>query len=83
LTKCHISSTSTVTAATGTSGSGKAAASARTHFSTATSLTPSTRTIMLKLMPPMPYSSTARAFMAGGLPRKGVSVKWQPHVRQR
>ena len=66
-----------------TTGSGKAAASARTHFSTATSLTPSTRPIMLKLMPPMPYSRIARAFIAGGLPRKGVLVKWHPHPRQR
>ncbi len=78
-----MSSTSTATTDELTSGFGKVAASARTYFSTATSLTPSTRLIMLKLMPPMPYSSTARAFMAGGLPRKGVSVKWQPHVRQR
>ncbi len=66
-----------------TSGSGKAAASARTHFSTATSLTPSTRLIALKLMPPMPYSSTASAFIAVGLPRNGVSVKCEPHARQR
>jgi len=98
--KCHISSTSTVTTDEGTTSSGKAAASARTHFSTATSLTPSTRPIMLKLTPPpalfhrlrrwnlqapppMPYSRMAKAFIAGGLPRKGVSVKWHPHLRQR
>ena len=67
--------TSTVTTSAATSGSSKAAASARTHFSTATSLTPSTRLMALKLMPPMPYSSTASAFIAGGLPRNGVSVK--------
>ncbi len=66
-----------------TSGSGRVDALGRTHFSTATSLTPSTRPIMLKLMPPIPYSSTAKAFMAGGLPRNGVSVKWHPHARQR
>ena len=58
-----------------TSGSGKADASARIHFSTATSLTPSKRPMALKLMPPMPYSSTANTFIAGGLPRRGVSVK--------
>ena len=81
--KCHISSTSTVTTDEGTTGSGRLAASARTHFSTATSLTPSTRPIMLKLMPPMPYSSKAKAFIAGGLPRGGVSVKWHPHPRHR
>ncbi len=35
--------------------------------------------IMLKLMLPMPYSSTASVFIATGLPGAGVSVKWQPH----
>jgi hypothetical protein len=64
-----------VTTSAGTAGSGKAEASARTHFSTATSLTPNRRPIMLKLMLPMPYNSTASAFIAGGLPRNGVSVK--------
>jgi len=81
--KCHISSTSTVTTDGGTTGSGKAAASARTHFSIATSLTPSTRPIMLKLMPPIPYSKMAKALIAGGLPRRGVLVKRHPHARQR
>jgi len=60
----------------GTARSGKADALARTHLNTATSLTPSRQPIMLKLMLPMPYSSTANAFIAGGLPRAGVSVKW-------
>ena len=73
--KCPIWSTSTVTTCAGTSDSGKAGASARTHFSTVTSLTPNRRPIMLKLMLPMPYSSIASAFIAGGLPRNGVSVK--------
>ena len=36
---------------------------------------PSTRLIALKLVPPMPYGSTAGAFIAAGLPRNGVPVK--------
>ena len=67
----HISSTATATTAADTFGSGRVDASARTHFSTAISINLSTRTVMLKLMP---YSNTAGAFMAGGLPRKGMSV---------
>ena len=44
-------------------------------FDTATLLTPSRRPMALKLMLPMPYSNSARAFIADGLPRRGVSVK--------
>jgi hypothetical protein len=63
-----------------TAGSGNRRAWLRTHLRTATSLTPRRRAMLQKLILPMAYSITARAFRAGGLPRGGVFVKLQPQV---
>jgi hypothetical protein len=38
------------------------------------------RAMLQKLILPIAYSINANAFIAGGLPRNGVSVKWYPQV---
>jgi hypothetical protein len=80
LRKCHISSSVMMTVSAVTAGSGSRRASFRTQFSTATSLTPRMRAMLQKLILPIAYSINANAFIAGGLPRNGVSVKWYPQV---
>ena len=73
--KCHISSNVMITAPAGTEGSGRRCAASRTQVSTVTSLTRRRRAMPRKLMLPMAYSSSASAFIPGGLPRGGVIVK--------
>lgn len=81
--KCHISSNVTITVPSGTEGSGRRCAASRTQVSTVTSLTRRSRAMPRKPMFPMAYSSSASAFISGGLPRGGVMVKLQPHASQR
>jgi hypothetical protein len=45
--------------------------------------TPRMRAVEQKLVFPIDESSTVKAFIAGGLPRGGGTVKLQPHERQR
>ena len=80
LRKCHISSNVMITVPAAMEGSGRRCAASRTQSSTVTSLTPRMRAMEPKLMFPMAYSSRARAFIAGGLPRGGVIVKLYPHT---
>jgi hypothetical protein len=81
--KCHISSSVTMAMCPDGSGSGSFRASARTHLSTATSLTFRSRAIEPKLTFAMAYSSNANAFIAAGLPRGAVAVKLHRHFLQR
>ena len=81
--KCHISSNVTITVPSGTEGSGRRCAASRTQASTVTSLTRRRRAMPRKLRLPMAYRSSASAFISGGLPRRGVIVKLQPHASQR
>jgi hypothetical protein len=80
LRKCHLSSSVMMTLSAVTAGSGSRRASFQTQFSTATSLTPRMRAMLQKLILPIAYSINANAFIAGGLPRNGVSVKWYRQV---
>ena len=62
----------------GAGTSGSVFALARTQFRTETSLTPKIFAMPQKLMPPIACIASAMSFIAAGLPRAGVLVKFIP-----